>query len=185
MRLFVLVAALPFLLAAEDAGMPKPKFSSDGKLVRPEGYREWMFVGSSLGMGYTEGQAPAKPTFHNIYIQREAFQEYKRSGKFPENTMLVMDVLNPGKDVSINKQGAFSDQFVGFEVALKSSRVDGGWAYYNFISPTPGKPLAESKAFEKDRCWNCHNKHGAFDNVFLQFYPALREARPVAAKNSH
>ena len=33
----------------------------------------------------------------------------------------------------------------------------------------------------KDSCWTCHNEHAAVDNAFLQFYPALREAREKAA----
>ncbi len=31
-----------------------PQFTADGKLVRPEGYRRWVFVSSGLGMSYSQ-----------------------------------------------------------------------------------------------------------------------------------
>ena len=176
MRLTIIFVFGALLLSAES--MPVPKYQGES-LARPEGYREWMFVGANYGMGYTEGgekkESPA--TFHNIYIQREAFQAYQKTGQFPDKTMLVMEVIRPGTNASINKRGMFQDQFVGVEVALKDGgRYPEKWAYFNFIG-AGGKALAEAKPFAKDRCWSCHNQHAAVDNVFVQFYPVLRDAR--------
>jgi len=158
--------------------MPNPRYSGADTLVRPEGYREWMFVGSNLGMGYKEGGQPdPDPKFHNIYIQREAFRSYADTGKFPDKTMLVMEVVSRGTNASINKKGQFGDQFIGVEVAVKDeSRGPEKWAYYNFIGKD-GSSLKEAKAFPKNACFSCHNEHGQTDNVFLQFYPVLRDAR--------
>jgi hypothetical protein len=170
-------ALLAVVLTAAD--MPKPKYAADGSLIRPEGYREWMFIGSNMNMGYVEGGPPPEENrFHNIYIQREAYQHFARTGAFPDKTMLVMEVFRAGSNASINKKGQFEDQAVGIEVALKDeSKLAEKWGYFNFIGPD-GKALAQSKAFPKDRCWSCHNQHGQVDNVFAQFYPVLRAARP-------
>src|SRR5437879_5118414 len=84
--------------------MFEPRFSGDNQLARPEGYREWMFVGSNLNMGYSEGPAPTESRFHNIYIQREAYREYAANGKFPDKTVLVMEVIAGGTNASINQQ---------------------------------------------------------------------------------
>jgi hypothetical protein len=176
MRLAIVLLAGAALGIAQP--MPAPKYTGE-TLVRPEGYRAWMFVGANYGMGYTEGgeKKESPGTFHNIYIQREAFEEYRKSGRFPDKTMLVMEVVRPGTNASINKRGMFQDQFVGVEVALKDeARYPEKWAYFNFIGPA-GKQMEAAKPFAKDRCWNCHNEHGAADNVFVQFYPVLREAR--------
>jgi hypothetical protein len=171
------------ILAAATLGseqMAQPRYNGQ-TLLRPEGYREWMFVGANYGMGYTEpdGTKAERPkTFHNIYLQREAYKQYAATGKFPDKTMLVMEVIRPGTNASINKQGMFQDNFVGVEVALKDEqRFPEKWAYFNFIG-TGGKPLAEAKAFDRKACWSCHNQHGAVDNVFVQFYPVLKAARP-------
>ena len=174
-----LLLLLVTLLAG--AEMSLPRYTPDGQLVRPEGYRHWMFVGANYGMGYTEGDANAaqRPTtFHNIYIQPEAYQHYVRTGTFPDRTMLVMEVVRPGTNASINKRGMFQDIFVGIEVALKDETrfPQDKWAYFNFIGPE-GKPLAQSKPFGRQACWSCHNEHGAVDNVFVQFYRVLREER--------
>lgn len=165
--------------AFSEQQMAQPRFSESGELLRPEGYREWMFVGSSLGMGYTEGQARSdRPaTFHNIFIQREAYREYVKTGRFPDKTTLVMEVLASGTNASINKKGQFSDRALGVEAAVKDEgRFKEKWAYFNFIGKG-GKPLATAAAFPKQSCWSCHNEHGAADNVFVQFYPALRDAK--------
>ncbi|MBM3814414.1 MAG: hypothetical protein FJW20_22550 [Acidimicrobiia bacterium] len=178
MRYAILVAlCLSFPAGSEQ--MAEPRYNGD-QLIRPEGFREWMFVGANYGMGYTEpdGTKAERPkTFHNIYLQREAYRHYVQTGKFPDKTMLVMEVIRPGINASINKQGMFEDAPVGIEVALKDEqRYPDKWAYFNFIG-SGGKPLPEAKPFPKQACWQCHNDHAAVDNVFVQFYPVLREAR--------
>jgi len=176
-RVLALLAAAAMVLASAES-MFQPRFEAGDKLVRPQGYREWMFVGSNLNMGYTDGSTPKESRFHNIYIQPEAYREYVATGKFPDKTVLVMEVLGAGTNASINKSGQFEDQPIGIEVALKDEkRFTGKWAYFNFIGDN-GTPLAEAKPFPKEACWNCHNQHAAVDNVFVQFYPVLREAKP-------
>jgi hypothetical protein len=176
-RLVAMVLLLAGALASEDL-MVTPRYGADGALIRPEGFREWMFVGSNLNMGYSEGPEPKESRFHNIYIQREAYKQFAATGKFPDKTMLVMEVITSGTNASINKRGQFEDQSVGVEVALKDEkRFPDKWAYFNFIGPNRTQ-LAAAKPFAKDRCWKCHNEHGAVDNVFVQFYPVLRDAAP-------
>lgn len=194
------VAMLTAIVAADEApatpsappqGMVQPAYDDQGRLIRPEGYRNWVFVGSSLGLDYSkpiEGQYPAG-VFHHVYMQPEAVKHYQETGTFPEKTMLVMEnytagtkdentakELTKGKEEFENLNGHFSDARVGVEVALKDSvQSPDTWTYYAFSSRAGLLPAA--KAFPKQACWECHNKHAAVDNVFLQFYPILREAR--------
>jgi hypothetical protein len=173
----IVLLTLP-LFAAE------PRYNEKGLLLAPEGYREWMFVGANIGMGYSEeAPNPAKASaFHNIYLDPRAYRTYVETGTFPDKTMLVMEVVTSATRESINKQGRFEDRFLGIEVALKDeSRFPEKWAYFNFIGPQ-GTALKEASAFPKTSCWTCHNKHGETDNVFVQFYPVLKAAR--AAKTA-
>jgi len=176
-RALALIVTLAAALASQEKRY-QPRFEDGNQLVRPEGYREWIFVGSNLNMGYSEDRAPKESRFHNIYIQPEAYRQYSATGKFPDKTVLVMEVIAAGTNASINKRGQFEDRPLGIEVSLKDEkRFPGKWAYFNFIG-SGGAPLAQAKPFPKEACWNCHNQHAAADNVFVQFYPVLREAKP-------
>ena len=147
MRVAWLLALFSLPLLAQ-----QPRFTEAGELLLPEDYREWVFVGSSLGMSYKEGStAPAERNFHHVYLEPEAYRQYRRSGAFPEGTMLAMEVYSAGSKASINRQGSFSDEFLRVEVAVKdSARWDEGWAYFDFGGP---EPRPRSTAFPKERCW--------------------------------
>jgi hypothetical protein len=170
-------APAAFLIAvlASAAGSDEPRFTDSKELVHPQGYREWVFVGSSLGMSYQEDQPKREPKFHNIYVKPSAYQHFQKTGAFPEGTMLVMEVATAATQSSINRHGQFQDRFVGVEAAVKdSSRFPEKWAYFSFIADD-GSPKKTAKAFPQSACWTCHNEHGATDNVFTQFYPVLRQ----------
>lgn len=162
------------VLLATSAGAEEPRFTKSNELIRPEGYREWVFVGSSLGLSYQEDQPRRDPQFHNIYLRPDSYRHFMESGEFLDGTILVMEIATPATQVSINRHGQFQDQFVGIEAAVKDgSRFPEKWAYFNFMGEN-GEAKATAKAFPKDACWSCHNDHAATDNVFSQFYPVLR-----------
>jgi len=173
------LALLGAVLALPESPPPQPRYRPDGQLVRPEGYREWIFVGANLNMGYREGAPPPKEDrFHNIYLPREAYRHFAATGQFPDKTLLVMEVVRGATHASINRRGTFQDRLVGIEVAVKdTARYAEAWAYFNFIGPD-GQPLPAARPFPREACWDCHHRHGAADNVFVQFYPVLRDLRP-------
>lgn len=181
-RLFVLVCGMIPACAAVEQSAPRvmPVIHADDTLQRPEGYRRWMFVGASLGMGYNEDANPDRvERYHNIYIQPWAYDAYVEEGIFPDGAMLVMEILDPAFRESINRQGSFEGDFFGVEVAVKSAaHFADGWAYFNFLE-SPGVPKERAAAIESTRCFTCHQENGAVDNVFVQFYPALRDARAL------
>lgn len=185
------VITASFVGAAESdvPEMVKPAYDDSGALLLPTGFRKWVFVGSSLGLSYSGEERPAtKQIFHHIYIQPEAYDVYVETGKFPEKTMLVMENYSAGSKENNTAKGVvegksefgtlhghFEDKHLGLEVALKDSETfEDGWAYFNFSMRGELKPSA--KAFPKAACWNCHSEHAADDNVFIQYYPVLRES---------
>ena len=143
-------------------------------LIRPDGVERWVLVGASLGLGYDAGGRSGGPgMFHNVYLEPGAYAEYIRSGRFPDQTMLAMTVYQPADRVSPLKRGLFEGQFLGLEVAVKDpKRFEGGWAYFVFGTGGPG---AEARALPRAACQHCHATHAAKDNVFVQFYPVLRD----------
>ena len=179
MKSIVILLALAGALSSEEK-MVQPRYTEKGAMLRPTGFREWVFVGSSLGMGYSEGEDSTHPVFHNVYIQPQAYKQFQATGTFPDKTILVMEVLSSGTNASINKTGHFEDRSVAVEAAVKDeTRVAEKWAYYGFDAALP-----DAKAFPKQACWSCHNQHGASDNVFAQFYPVLRDGLAKAARQT-
>lgn len=155
--------------------MVRPAYDAAGDMVRPEGYREWVFVGATLGLRYNEdgepepeGQGPG--SFHNIYIQPEAYAHFREHGRFPEKTILAMEIYETGtREPKSGLTGGYFEKSVErFSAAVKdSSRFEEGWGYLSFDGP-------KATPFPKERCYDCHREHGETDNVFTQFYPILR-----------
>ena len=176
-----LAVALPAVLVAAvfGAGPGQPAASFEGKdtLLRPEGYREWVFVGSSVGLRYDaeDGkQQPEKVEYKNVYISPAAYREYVKTRTFPQGTVLVLESATGETKNEPGLRGSFQKEFVGLLAAVKDrDRFEGGWAYYRFTDK-PGKLLDKANPSAKSACFDCHQQKGAEDNVFTQYYPVLR-----------
>ncbi len=48
-------------------------FDAEGRLLLPEGYREWVFLGAPLTPNALNGGEAAFPEFHNVYVDRAAY----------------------------------------------------------------------------------------------------------------
>lgn len=178
--------------AAAPEGMALPEYNDQGALLRPVGFERWMVVGTSIGLNYSDGKVknPDDPgQFHNVYMQPQAFDNYVRTGEFPEQTVFVV-TNNPststkGKD-SLNRTGFFAAPSTGLEVAVRDTkRFPDGWAYFMYHDtehkPADDTPSAKMRpvetAYPRAACYDCHAEHGAVDNVFTQFYSVLSNAR--------
>ncbi len=56
------------------------KFDEAGALLRPERYREWVFVGGPVTPNDMNESKAAFPEFHDVYIDRSGFAEYQKTG---------------------------------------------------------------------------------------------------------
>ena len=159
-----------------DSGPAAAVFVGKNTLVRPAAYREWVFVGSSLGLGYTQGQGAEM--YHNVYIDPAAYREYARSGIFPEGTVMALEMVSADVKKEPGLQGSYEKDFIALEVSVKdSSRFEEGWAYFDF---TKGMGTLKSEAEpipQSAGCVSCHREKAATDHVFTQFYPVLKSVR--------
>ena len=154
---------------------PKPQYNAKGQLVRPSNYREWIFLSAGYGMNYSP--APdGHEMFTNVFVQRWAYDEFVSSGKWPEQTMFVIDERDAASRSSINQKGHYQTDLMGLAVEVKdSSRNPDKWAYYTY--GTDGQ-TAEAMP-HGNPCWSCHDDHAAVEHTFVQFYPTLK---PIAKK---
>jgi hypothetical protein len=157
-------------------------FEGSDILIRPEGYREWVFVGSSIGLNYAANPPATAPQdrqhFHNVYIDPVAYKHYERTKEFPEGTVMILEIASAELKAESGLQGSYEKDFVALEVSVKdSSRFKGGWAYFGFTDGA-GKLKPKAQPFpETAGCLACHTEHAQTDHVFTQFYPVLRAAR--------
>jgi Cytochrome P460 len=151
-----------------------PKFVQGNELVRPEGYREWIYLSSGLGMNYSARSQPGEPQFTNVFVTPEAYRQFIKSGTWPDRTLFVLEERDSSTKGSINKAGHFQTKLAGLVAEVKDeSRFPEKWAFFTFTD-AQGKLKDTSKALPKSACWTCHNSNGAVDNTFIQFYPTLK-----------
>lgn len=161
-------------------------YDKEGALVRPEGYREWIFVGTPVTPNdMNDGKAPF-PEFHHVYIHPKAYIEYKKTGKFPDGTILVKELVSVGSKKATSGNGYFQGEFIGLEATVKDTqkypKEPGNWAYFSFTSKDHKTLAPTAKAFPAASCNACHQGSAAEDWVFTQYYPVLRAARMSAGK---
>ncbi len=167
-------------------------FDSDGNLIRPEGYREWVFVGTPLTPNDLNGGLAPFPEFHAVYMDPASWEHYKRTGEFRDGTVLMKELISVGSKQATSGIGYFMGEYLGLEAAVKSKAQfpdePGNWAYHSFTSG--GSPMVagadaahggpykdKAKAFPTAVCASCHTASAAEDMVFTQFYPVLRAAK--------
>jgi hypothetical protein len=167
---------------ASSSGRYLPEYLPDGQLVLPKNWRSWVFVGAPLTPNALNNGNASFPEFHNVYIEPGSYAIYKRTGVFPEGTILFKELqltLPPfefpdGSRTEPSGRGYFGGPFNGADVGVKDTKRyadTGGWGYYNFHHYEP--KAASAKVRPKDECASCHMANAKKDDVWTQFYPLL------------
>jgi Cytochrome P460 len=133
-------------------------------------------------------KAPGPPVeFHNVYITPDGYAGFRTSKTvFPDGTVLVIDryLAQKKEPHDILSAGSFDGDQYGALVAVKDSRRPEGsgpnktdWSYYVFSADEIAKPGAEEPVSDVSLsvCAACHKRNGLVDNVWVQFYPILRD----------
>jgi Cytochrome P460 len=169
-----IVVCLGLLAAAAPSNDSKPQYTKDNQLLRPENYREWIYLSSGLGMNYSPGSSD-HIMFTNVFVPQWAYAEFLKSGKWPDKTVFIVEERGSETKGSINKSGHFQGDLMGLGVEVKDeSRFPDKWAYFNFDESSKS-----AQVNPKAGCWQCHEDHAAVEHSFVQFYPTLK---PVAKK---
>jgi hypothetical protein len=160
-------------------GADTSQYASDGKMILPKDYREWTFVTSGLGMTYGPAgtsDGGGNPRFDNVFVNPAAYKAFLQTGKWPDKTVLILEVRGSDSKVSINQGGRVQTDVVAVEAHVKDTArfptalFPGGWAFFEF-----GKSDRASFTPTTASCYSCHRQNGAVDTTFVQFYPTLRE----------
>lgn len=178
----ILAVALQGLAALSQESKPVApyQFTAGGKLEFPGKYREWVFLSAGSGMTYGPSANPeGPPQFDNVFVNPSAYQAFLTSGRWPEQSIFILEIRGAKTEGSINKSGRFQSDVVAIEVLVKDSKRFAdtrGWGFFEY-GATGREPAA--KLPKTASCYACHAGNGAVEYTFVQFYPTLA---PIAEK---
>jgi hypothetical protein len=152
----------------EDIGLPQ--YTRSGELVRPQGYRHWVYVSSGYGMSYSQ-TASDHLMFTNVFVSPSSYDYFVQHGAWPDKTMFVLEVYGSSSKGSINLHGNYQSEPIGLDVEIKDEkRFPDKWAYFGFDN---GQSSSAADKPGKNDCWKCHDQHAYVEHSFVQFYPEL------------
>lgn len=172
------LVALGILLSAGIATAEEFFTITSGELARPTGYREWVYVGTPVTPNDMNNGKAAFPEFHNVYIDPESWEHWKKTGTFRDGTILIKELVSVGSKAAVSGNGYFMGEFIGLEATIKSTKhfpeEPGNWAYFSFTTPDHASLKPKATPFPTASCNACHQSSAATDFVFTQYYPVLR-----------
>ena len=173
----LLIAVAAAAIAADENRVDVAEFDDEGNLILPASFDQWVFLGSSLGQQYEEEAFdPDSPgLFQVVRMEPNAYDAFLETGEFVDGTMFALHFYGAQEKLSINRGGFVMSGLRFAEIHYKDSKYPDG---FNFFTFTPGSDLATEVALPND-CVECHRRDGAYDGVFVQFYPDIHEHLPV------
>jgi len=150
--------------------VPDSTYTREGKLKLPKDYRDWIYLSSGFDMSYRPSTEAGHHMFDNVFVNPGAYRQFRKTGTWPDKTVLVLEVRGAQGRGSINQSGNYQDdEVMGLEAHVKDvGRFPGQWAFFAFEGEQPGKMIPRSA-----ECYSCHAAHAAVDTTFVQFYPTL------------
>lgn len=150
------------------------KLTADGNLRKPADLDSWVFLGTSLGMGYNPGSfnAAQPGQFQVVLMEPNAYRHFVKHRSYAPGSMFLLSFYDSDKQQrSINQNGFTQADLTNFEIhVIDPAQGQDGRTFYMF-----GANDQEGHAMPPGNgCVSCHNKHGVLDGTFAQFYPTLR-----------
>jgi len=184
LTLFMLVSMM-VLAQPQAEAKDHAKFDKDGNLIQPKDFawRKWIYVGTPVTPNSLNPPEAPFPEFHNVYMDTSSFDHYSKTGEFPDDTLLIKELVSVGATKAASGNGFFEGDFIGLEAAYKSKKrypdEPGNWVYFSFSHKPPPYPES-AKLQPAASCNACHQAAAAEDWVFTQYYPVLRAAKAMA-----
>lgn len=165
--------------ASEVDSAPQSLYSDEGELMLPRDYREWIQLGTSLGLTYGPA-APAEGSprlFDTVFVSPAAHAAFLAAGTWPDETVLVLEVRRSYTPESVQAGSLVAGDIVAIEAEVKDRPRYGGsgWRFFSFDSPSGARLDRASPIDMSAPCYSCHVENTAVDNTFVQFYAPLFE----------
>src|SRR5690349_11559774 len=129
----VLLTLASLVFANPETENDKPQFNRKGELLRPQNYREWIFLSSGYGMNYSP-EPGNHDMFTNVFVPQRAYKEFVNSGRWPDKTIFVVEERMAQSRGSINKHGNFQTDLMVLGVEVNDTALPDKCSYYRFQS---------------------------------------------------
>lgn len=149
----------------------------DGTITVPEDYRtRFTFLGTFSVAG--GDQAGGQAQFHQVYIDPDSIEHYRRTQAFPDGAILVKE-LQKARALDITTgHASFWDENAGWFVMIKDTQGrfkdsglwGDGWGWALFAAGNRLKPTTTNY---KAECIACHTPVKKTDWVHVWAYPLL------------
>jgi len=169
------------------------RFDNNGQLIRPTGYREWIYIGAPLTPDDMNNGKAAFPEFHNVYIDPVSWGHWKKTGAFRDGTIIIKELVSVGSKSASSGKGYFMGEYIGLEAVVKNTKrfpaSDKHWGFFRFTKeehPTEDQHslLRTSRVNKSESCASCHGANAKQDMIFIQYYPVLRAAKGTGEKGT-
>ena len=157
-----------------------------GNITMPENFREnWTFLGTwSIAAKDVAASSAASghgaAGLHNVYTQNGVAQSFRKSGSFPDGTVIIKELLKA--DTSTMTTGLVSRGYEteGWFIMIKDSQDrfpsnplwGDGWGWALFKTGQINKPVTQNY---KTECIGCHIPARKDDWIYLSGYPVLTD----------
>lgn len=138
-------------------------FAANPPVAYPTGYRNWTHVKSMI-IEPGHGLYDAFGGIHHLYASPKAIKGYA-SGKFPEGSVIVFDLLEAKSADKTVQEGA--RKVVGVMVKDKRFKDTGGWGFEGFKGDSKSDRAVGANA--KTACFECHTAQKDKDFVFSSY----------------
>jgi hypothetical protein len=175
----VAISAVSFSCSSDPSAAPEespgehaprmPAYTVDGALVRVEDWPDWIFLGSSINLNYSQ-VPPTSDLLSTVFMEPTAVDHFEATGEFREGTMTALAVYEVETDAAPAQSGQFAGRLLDLEMSVKDSsrQPETKWAYYSF-----GSDGTTARALPAASCFSCHDANAETDHVFTQFYPRI------------
>jgi len=176
---------MPLAVAGDEPVLFSSYVDSKGNIALPSDFRSsWVHLGtwvvtSQTAVGPRISETSPGTGLHNVYTQPESLKEYKKAGKWPDGTVIIMEIRTIKWDDTPTGHVIYGDETTSWFVMIKDSKGrfennpnwGDGWGWALFKRNDPKKNISTNC---KNDCVGCHEAVRSSDWVFIHGYPALK-----------
>lgn len=175
----ILVTTGAAIAQMTDTSYARGAVSADGAISLPSDFRtDYVMLGAWSVVG--DADTGGGVGLHVVYAPRSAVDGYRKTGTFPDGTVLVKELFKGKTETLTTGEATSANEHAGYFVMVKDSKGrfpgnplwgDGwGWAFFK-----PGEPVKTTTKDYKAECLACHEPARSTDLVYDYAYPLLKK----------